>query len=252
MIYALKYLLLPPLINALLVVVGLLLWRHWRRAGITLVTFSLLSLLLLSTPWASYWLRKGLELYDPPTATQMETAEAIVVLGGGRDYGAPEFGWGDAPNNETWRRLAYGAWLARQTGLPLLVSGGRVHNEPAAEATLMAQALEEVFGVEARWQESRSRTTAENADFSGAILKREEVRVVMLVSQAWHLRRAVPEFVHSGLVVIPAPTDFASEPPPGIIAWVPRAYHLRHSTQAIHEWLGRAFYLLRARLLPGY
>lgn len=252
LLYILKYLFLPPLANALMILAGLGLWSHHRRWGIGLVTLGLATLLILATPWASYLLRWSLEPYDPPRTAQLKEAQAIVVLGGGRDYDSPEFGWGDAPANATWRRLAYAAWLARQTGLPLLVSGGRVHGETIAEATLMAQALEEVFGLKARWQESRSRTTAENAAFSATMLKREDIRTVLLVSQAWHLPRAVPEFIHAGMVVIPAPTDFASQPPPGLAAWVPRAYHLHYSTQALHEWLGRAFYLLRSRLMPGY
>lgn len=247
-LHLLKYLLLPPLINALIIIAGLAFWKKRRRLGIGLVSLSLVMLLILATPWASYLLRTGLEPYDPPTAMALDRAEAIVVLGGGRDYDSPEFGWGDAPNDETWRRLAYGAWLSRETDLPMLVSGGRVHGEPTAEGTLMANALQQAFGLEASWIEGRSRTTAENATFSAAILKREDIRTVLLVSQAWHLPRAMPEFVRAGLVPIAAPTGFASQPPPGLVAWIPRAYHLRHSSQAMHEWAGRAVYALRARL----
>lgn len=248
LLHTLKYLLLPPLVNALLLIAGLVLWNRARWLGIGLVALGLVTLLVLSMPWTSYWLRKGLEPYGPPTQAALEHAEAIVILGGGRDYGAPEFGWGDAPGNATWRRLGYGAWLARKTQLPILVTGGRVHDEATDEATLMANALQQSFAIEANWREGCSRTTAENADFSAAMLKRDGISTILLVSQAWHLPRAVEEFTRAGLAVIPAPTDFASRPPPGLMAWLPRAYHLRHSTQAIHEWLGRAVYILRARL----
>ena len=247
-IQLLKYLALPPLINVLLVVAGLVLFKRWRWLGGSLVALGLVTLLALSTPLASYWLRVSLEPYSPPTPAELSRAEAIVILGGGRDYGAPEFGWGDAPANATWRRLAYGAWLARRTELPILVTGGRGHGEALAEATLMANALRQVFGLSARWVETRSRTTAENARFSAPLLKADDVESVLLVSQAWHLPRAVPEFTRAGLEVIPAPTEFASQPPPGLLAWIPQAYHLRHSTQALHEWLGRAVYALRAWL----
>nr|WP_298409939.1 YdcF family protein [uncultured Halomonas sp.] len=246
LLHAFKYLLLPPLVNVLLTLAGLLLWKGHRVLGASLVVLGLASLLALSLPWVSYCLRKGLEPYEPPSQTLLEQAGAIVILGGGRDYGSPEFGWGDAPNNATWRRLSYGAWLARKTNLPILVSGGRVNDETLAEATLMARALGQTFGREARWIEERSRTTAENAEFSAAILEQEGIARVLLVSQAWHLPRAVPEFERAGLEVIPAPTEFASRPPPKLIAWIPRAYHLRQSTQALHEWLGRIFYRMNA------
>ncbi|SHF15559.1 Uncharacterized SAM-binding protein YcdF, DUF218 family [Modicisalibacter ilicicola DSM 19980] len=247
MLHALKYLLLPPLINMLLIVSGLVLWKTSRGVGITLVALGMASLLALSLPWVSYWLRKGLEPYEPPAPSALQDAQAIVILGGGRDFGTPEFGWGDAPNNATWRRLGYGAWLARETNLPLLVSGGRGHDEALAEATLMARALEQAFGLDVRWVETRSRSTAENAEFSATILEREGLDTVLLVSQAWHLPRAIPEFEQTGLRVIPAPTEYASRPPNGPIAWIPRAYHLRQSTQALHEWLGRGAHALGER-----
>lgn len=244
----LKYLLLPPLINLILTVVGALLWWRMHLLGGLLVVLGLGGLLVLSTPVASHALRQGLE--PPPLMGpgQWSETEAIVILGGGRDVEAPEFGWGDAPSNTSWRRLAYGAHLHRQSGLPILVSGGRVHDEHSAEASLMAAALREVFEVPVRWMEGQGRTTRENARYSAEMLASAEIRHVALVSQAWHLPRALAEFEQAGLEVTPAPTEFASPPPPGLHAWLPRAYHLNQSTRALHEWLGRGEQALRRHL----
>lgn len=244
----LKILLLPPTLNVLLILLGLLLSPK-RFLGALLIMLGLFGLLLLATPMASHTLRQGLEPYPTPSRAQLESAEAIVILGGGRDYEAPEFGWGDAPANPTWRRLAYGAHLHRQTELPLLVSGGRVHGERAAEARLMATALDEVFDVPVRWLESESRSTAENARISAEMLRADGIGRVAVVSQAWHLPRAAAEFEAQGLTVVPAPTEFTSPPPEGIAAWLPRAYHLNQSTRALNEWLGRAGQSLR-HMLP--
>lgn len=244
----LKILLLPPTFNVLLVLLGLLLSPR-RLLGALLILLGLFGLLLLATPMASHALRQGLEPDALPARTQLENADAIAILGGGRDYAAPEFGWGDAPANATWRRLAYGALLHRQTELPILVSGGRVHDEQTAEASLMAAALREVFDVPVRWLEGESRNTAENARFSADMLRAEGIERVALVSQAWHLPRAAAEFEAQGLRVIPAPTGFASPPPEGLAAWLPRTYHLNQSTRALNEWLGRAVLYLR-ELLP--
>ncbi|QJQ94245.1 MULTISPECIES: YdcF family protein [Halomonadaceae] len=245
----LKYLLLPPLVNVLLVVLGLLLWPVRSGLGLLLILLGFMSLLLLATPQVSHGLRQGLEHYLPPTPDELQEAEAIVILGGGRDYGAVEFDWGDAPSNATWRRLAYGVKLHRDTGLPILVSGGRVHDEPSSEASLMAAALREIFDVAVEWEEDQSRNTAENARFSADLLSSDGITRVVLVSQSWHLPRAVAEFERTGLDVMPAPTEFASQPGQGLHAWLPRAYHLRHSSQALHEWLGRAVQALRQRIL---
>ncbi|MCG6656178.1 YdcF family protein [Halomonas campisalis] len=244
----LKVLLLPPTLNVLLVLLGLLLGAR-RLLGALLVIAGLFGLLLLATPLASHALRHSLEAHEVPGPGQLGTAQAIVILGGGRDYVAPEFGWGDAPANPTWRRLAYGAHLQRQTGLPILVSGGRVHDEERAEASLMAAALREVFEVPVQWLEGESRNTAENARFSAELLRLEDIGDILLVSQAWHLPRAVAAFEAAGLSVVAAPTEFASPPPQGLRAWLPRAYHLNQSTRALHEWLARGEQALREHLL---
>ncbi|KGE77310.1 YdcF family protein [Halomonas salina] len=251
----LESLLLPPLLNAWLILVGGLLWMRLHVIGGLLVALGLGSLVVLATPTVSHALRQGLE--PQPLAisalidgAQGERASAIVILGGGRDYDAPEFGWGDAPSNASWRRLAYGAWLHRQSGLPILVSGGRGHDEHSAEASLMAAALREVFDVPVRWREGRSANTAENARHSAEMLSAEGIDQVALVSQAWHLPRATAEFERAGLSVTPAPTEFASPPAEGLAAWRPSAYHLHQSARALHEWLGRGEGWLKARLLP--
>ncbi|MCK2182924.1 YdcF family protein [Halomonas getboli] len=250
----LQSLLLPPLLNAWLILLGGLLWMRLHVIGGLLVALGLGGLVLLATPTVSHALRQGLE---PPPLTagalmdgaQGQRASAIVILGGGRDVDAPEFGWGDAPSNASWRRLAYGAWLHRLSGLPILVSGGRVHDEHSAEASLMAAALRDVFDVPVRWLEGGSADTAENARNSAAILQAEGIEHIALVSQAWHLPRATDEFERAGLTVTPAPTEFASPPPAGLLAWRPSAYHLHQSTRALHEWLGRGEGWLRDTLL---
>ncbi|UYG09289.1 YdcF family protein [Halomonas sp. M4R1S46] len=244
----LETLLLPPTLNALLTLVGGLLWRRHHLLGGLAVVLGLGGLLVLATPVASHALRQDLEPPALQASGDLHGAEAIVILGGGRDYDAPEFGWGDAPSNASWRRLAYGTYLHRQTDLPILVSGGRRHDEPSAEAGLMAAALEEVFEVPVRWYEGRSRTTAENARYSAELLDEEGIRRVALVSQAWHLPRARAAFERAGLEVVAAPTEFASAPPEGLAAWRPSAYHLHQSSRALHEWLGRAARRLKDRL----
>ncbi|MFY0990693.1 YdcF family protein [Halomonas sp. C05BenzN] len=244
----LKYLLLPPLVNAILTLLGMLLWSRMRLLAGLLVLLGLGGLLALATPVASHALRQGLEAPALTGPAPLADAQAIVILGGGRDYRSPEFGWGDAPANASWRRLAYGAHLHRESGLPILVSGGRVHDEHSAEASLMAAALREVFEVPVLWMEGRSRNTSENARHSAEMLHGTGVERIALVSQAWHLPRAVAEFERNGFTVVPAPTEFASVPPEGPSAWLPRAYHLHQSTQALHEWLGRGELALRQRL----
>lgn len=243
MLNLLKYLLLPPLLNILLLLAGLLLlWLQKRRLAIGLVGCSSLLLLVLSLPLVSHALMKPLEIHPPLDTTQLQPDQVLVVLGGGREYTGAEYGWDDAPSEATISRLNYAAYLHRVSGLPLLVTGGRVHDEAESEAELMARLLETSFGIKTRWQEEQSRTTHENALFSAEILKQQGINEVVLISHAWHLARAVPIFEAQGLKVVPAPLQFSSPPSHGLIRWIPRSYHLNKSTQALHEWLGRMVY----------
>lgn len=173
----------------------------------------------------------------PPTA--------IVILAAGRRTYAPEFG---APYNETidaltLERVRYGAFLASRTNLPILVSGGLT---PVSLARLMAETLKADYGIMPRWIETESRNTAENAIFSSMMLKRDGVRRVLLVTHAWHMKRALAAFVSNGMAVTPAPTAFYF--PDGEGFWprlIPSLARLRMSGYAAHEIAGVMWYRIR-------
>lgn len=247
MLYRLvKSLVLPPGLNILLVLVGLALLMRWRRTGAGFIALGVLSLYLLSTSAgtrlvAGEW--EAVPLFEQPGA-----AGAIVVLGGGRNREAPEYGGGDVVSMYTLVRLRYAARLHRRTGLPLLVSGGRVSGEePEAEATLMAEALTQDFRVPVRWREDGSRDTFANAAETARLLRAEGIDTVVLVTHAVHMRRARTAFEAEGLGVIPAPTYFMLTPggPLGAEDFVPTLKALAESHYALHERVGALWYRLR-------
>lgn len=228
--------LLPPGSLIVVALVGVALMRRWPRAGKGLAVASLLALLALSLPLVADPLQRAVSTYPPLDPADARDAEAIVVLSGGTRKG-PAGAQADDLLPATLERLAHGARLARATGLPLLLSGGVVtHGEP--EAVVMARVLERDFGLRARWLESRSRNTTENAALSAALLRAAGVRRVVLVTSALHMPRSVRAFDGSGLAVLPAP---APEPPPaydGLVDWLPSPGTLQRSTAALHELLG--------------
>ncbi|HET8730744.1 MAG TPA: YdcF family protein [Moraxellaceae bacterium] len=249
----LRGLLAPPGLQLLLVVAGL--WaraRHFRRLGAGLVTLGLFWLYLMATPLGAMWLAAPLA-QDPPLPLERRAwqgAEAIVVLGGGRGPAA-EFGGVDMPGYWTQSRLRYAAWLARRTGLPLAVSGGVVANEPEPEAAVMARSLQQDYGVGVRWQEARSGTTWENARESRALLSRDGITRVILVTQSMHMRRARLAFEHAGFTVVPAPVDFVSdgaERRPLLLRLTPVPAAFMTSSQALHEYAGLVAYRVRIAL----
>lgn len=238
-------LILPPAGPLLLVLLGLWLMRsksrRWQGAGLWLATLSVLVLLVLSLPVVGNALMAPLETHPPITTAQLQRAQAIVILGGGTYYAAPEYG-GDTVSYYTLERLRYGARLARASRLPLLVTGGAPFGgRPEAEA--MREALEQDFGVKVRWVETASRDTAENADLSAPLLKAAGVTRIALVSHGWHLPRAVALFEKLGLEVAPAPTAFSTGSPSWVEDVLPRG--LVRSRTALNEYLGQLFNRLK-------
>jgi len=234
-------LILPPAGPALLALLGLWLMRAKGRrrqhAGFTLAILSLLGLFALSLPVVGNALMAPLESYPPITQDQLQRVQAIVILGGGSYYAAPEYG-SDTVDYATLERLRYGARLARESRLPLLVTGGAPFGgRPEGES--MRDALETDFGVKVRWVEAASRDTAENASLSAPILRSAGISRIALLSHGWHLPRAIPLFEKQGLTVIPAPTGFSTGSPSLARTLLPGG--LVRSRQALNEYLGQLY-----------
>ncbi len=241
-------LVLPPGGNIVLGIAGLVLWRRARVLAAILITVSFAILLVLSTPRVANALYKGLEFFEPrtPGVAVADEIGVIVVLSGGRNSNAREYG-GETVSYGTLVRLRYGARLHRETGLPLLVSGGSVFGDPTPEAGLMRDVLEEDFNVPVRWLENRSRTTAENAQFTAKLLAKEGVTAILLVTHAMHMLRATEAFETQDVRVYVAPTGFrfSARADAGILDWLPSAGALEKSRAALHEYLGRVWYGIR-------
>ena len=187
---AFKTLLLPPGVNLVLGACALALLRRWKTLAMTLLIISLVTLYLFSTPAVARPFAGLLEARWRDAMPAPDGAGAIVVLGCNRYANAPERGGQDDVSACTLVRLRRAAELHRQTGLPLLLSGGRVFGERMSEADLMAQALRGSFGVEPRWLETESSTTAQNAAYSAQILLAGGIGRVVLVTHALHMTRA--------------------------------------------------------------
>lgn len=184
-----KALVLPPGLFLLLLALSLK-WR-WRWP----LWLSLGLLYLLSTPFVAGTLALGLET-NPALAEESlskSQTQAILVLGGGRQTQAPEYG-ADTPGTASMERLRYAARLARRTGLPLMVSGGSpFREEKVSEAELGRQVLEEDFGLKEVLVEAESPDTRANIRLSAERLKDLGYTRVLLVTHAWHLPRALDE-----------------------------------------------------------
>lgn len=234
-------LILPPTGPVLLALFGLWLSRRksrrWQHAGLALATVSLLALVALAMPAVGRALMPAAAPQVPISAEALRRAQAIVILGGGNYYAAPEYG-GDTVGSASLVRVRYGARLARETGLPVLVTSGSPHGG-RAEADSMREVLEREFGVKVRWSETASRDTAENASMSAPLLKANGITRIALVTHASHMPRSVELFRREGIEVLPAPTGFRTASPSVVEDYLPR--NLRPAQEALHEHLGQLF-----------
>lgn len=246
--YFIKNLLLPPGIFLLLLLFAW--WLRHSRPRLARLSFTvgLLGMTAMSLPVVVQWSAEGIEAFAPldhgEWATLAQRADAIVVLGSGRERNDPSWGT-DIPTGTALERMRYAARLSKASGLPILTAGGLHYGEPPSEAAIMADSLRDDFGVTVRWQEGESRTTWENATMSAAILLPQGIKRVVVVTQAWHMPRSVWSFEKAGFSVVPAPVGFLSVDnarPFG--GWVPEAKAVWQSGQLLNEAAGLVGYRL--------
>jgi uncharacterized SAM-binding protein YcdF (DUF218 family) len=244
-------LVLPPVNLALLAALGWIWCRH--RIGRAVTGITLVALLLLGMPIVASPLLASLE-WGLPHAAIPGRAQAIVVLGAEISSGLADTGLANTqvsntvPGPLTLERLRAAAMLARRTGLPLLVSGGIVDPGRPPVGLVMADSLRTDFGISPRWVEAKSATTWENAEDSAAMLLPDGIHTVLLVTSAWHERRALIAFAGTGIDAIPAPGLWDQAGEFSVDGLLPHASGWLRSYYAMHEWIGCLWYRLHAWL----
>jgi uncharacterized SAM-binding protein YcdF (DUF218 family) len=185
--------------------------------------------------------------YPVPTVQSVDGHVGMIVLGGA--IGRPEVyqAHGQVPLGEAAERMSMPVGLMRQhPKLELVFSGGegRLLTTGVTEAEL-AKVFYAQQGVDMTrvTLEGGSRTTRENAQQVANLLGPRCQQPWLLVTSAWHMRRAMDEFEAVGCKVTPYPVDFMTG-----VSTPLTEYSLAHSLvrwqTALHEWLGIFVYRL--------
>jgi uncharacterized SAM-binding protein YcdF (DUF218 family) len=247
-------LVMPPVPFVLVTLAGALLMGRRRRPAWLLVGLGLLGIWFSATGVGAdllrRWLLPPVSALTPGEVRALRHAPgtAIVVLGGGAKPLAAEYGVPDL-NALSVDRLRYASWLARETGLPMLFSGGRSHgarSRDVVEAQIAALVAERDFRMPLRWQETGSRDTRENAIRSVALLHTQGIERIVLVTHAYHMPRAQHNFERAvqaaklPMRIVAAPMDVRRDQPPSLYDFVPSRTGFHDMRLILHEWIGRA------------
>ncbi len=228
---------------------------HWRaKPGRKpwLLTLALAGLILFSWPPVAWLLSGTLEWWYPDHPSPAGDAEAIVVLAGAVDDPRPDRPW-PLLGYDTYLRCQHAAWLFRRWHqVPVLACGGRpsTGDDGTAFSQTIRQALEgEGVSGDMIWIEDASTSTYENARYAAEMLRERGVHRVALVTDSISMWRAEACFRRAGVAVTPAPCGFRSGPFEfRIRTFLPCATAIRQNEEALHEWVGLAWYALRGRI----
>lgn len=219
MVYLLKFgaswVLPPGLFIVLLVVLAYYLARFNLKLSVVVSVGTLIFYLMCTGLVAERtmgWLENK---YPLPTPAELNSGDIIIMLGGGAIGDAKDVDGEGTLCASPANRLLTAVRLQKKFNLPILLSGGQVYSDSGAEAVIALRILQTLdVPPDKILIEPKSVNTTQNAAFSAQILREKNFHKPILVTSAFHMRRAVLNFNQQGFEVVPCPTDFlvAHEP----------------------------------------
>ena len=246
-------LILPPVPFLLLVLIGARLLLPRRGLGWLVIVFAVAMLWLSACGGTARLIAQA--LLPPPAALSFDRVRelhsevaakkpiAIVILGGGAEPFAPEYGVSSLTDTSL-ERLRYGLWLNRETGAPVAFSGGVgwAQEDSTPEARIAAKIAAEEFNRPIKWVDEESRDTRENAARTVALLKPAGIEHIVLVTHGYHMRRAMRAFTDAagpGIQIEAAPMGLAKTVDSPALDWIPSSHGFRQMRELLHEVTGQ-------------
>jgi uncharacterized SAM-binding protein YcdF (DUF218 family) len=233
------FILPPGLFIIILIFSGaLFIYFKRRKTGIFALAIGLIFWLFCSAPFSNFLMR-GLESNFQITVPVK--GDVIILLGGGIKENVPDLSGTGIPSDAMLGRIVTAARLQKKVNLPIIVSGGTVFENKNSEAVIARRFLVDLGVAENKiLMEDKSRDTYENAKYAREICQRFDFKLPILVTSAYHLKRAKMAFDMLDMPVTPFPAFFRAEKSPNYNwrSFLPTAGSLKEVSEALHEYLG--------------
>ena len=237
-----KPFILPPgifIISIIFCGVWFLHKKKWK-AGIVALIFGCFAWALSIAPVSDSMIRSLESEYSIPKSIK---GDVIILLGRGVCDKAPDLSGLGAPSSSYLTRIVTAVRLQKRLDIPIIVSGAEALEDRIAEDHIAKRFLIDL-GVPADKIiiEDKSKDTFENAKFTKEICDRSGFTDPVLVTSAYHLKRAIMTFEKVGLNVKPFPAGFKSWPGKQYrwSSYLPGDFLT--ASLAIKEYLGLVFY----------
>lgn len=213
MVYLLKFFaswVLPPgLFIILLVILTVYLSRINGRIAALLGLGTLMFYLLCTGFVAEKFMGSLEKMYSTPENIEETGVDVIVLLGGGAITDVQDVDGTGTLCASPANRLLTAVRLQKILNVPILLSGGQGQDKTSSEAIISGRVLKSLGVPEDKiLLEDKSINTTQNAVYSAEILREKNFQHPLVVTSAFHMRRAVLNFSRQGIEVIPYPTDF--------------------------------------------
>ncbi len=224
--------------------------RRWLLpASLSLATLAVVAM----TPLVANAL---LRLLEPDTALPAHCRDSppdvAVVLAGGVD-GVPATADDISKLTLASRRRAERAvfWWQERPGRKLLISGGTLFTDGAAESRVMATYVGKLGVPKSSVEVEDQSTNTWDGARALAAMRPALPRSLVLITSSVHLRRAVYAMTQAGFQVCPLATDSRLAPfgLPGYV--IPQSSAMEKTEAAMHELVGLAYYRWRALRDPA-
>jgi uncharacterized SAM-binding protein YcdF (DUF218 family) len=171
--------------------------------------------------------------------------DVIIVLGGGAYDHVRDLSGTGFPAGESLGRLVTAARLQKSMKTPVIVSSGQVNPQRGAEAPIARRLLTDL-GIphDKVIAETKSRDTIENARYTQVLCRKLGYKNPIVVTSAYHMKRALLSFQKVGLTVQPFPANFRTGKKRPYVweDYLPNLPALETFSAAMREYIGLVFY----------